>query len=86
MNQEENLIQALGDTRKKIDGLKGLHIPVALKTIEDYEKAEVDEHFIEQQKVQLQKLYNMIDELEARAERLQQRLDSYNSAGKEVTQ
>ena len=70
----ENILLALEDTRKKIDGLKCFHIPIVLKTIEDYEKAEVDEHFIEQQKVQLQKLYMMIDELEAKAERLQRRL------------
>ncbi len=71
---QENVLQALADTRKKIDGLKEFHIPVVLKTIEDYEKAEVDEHFIEQQRAQLQKLFNMIDELEIRAVRLQKRL------------
>jgi hypothetical protein len=70
----ENILQALEDTRKKIEGLKGFHVPVILKTIKDYEKAEVDEHFIEQQKVQLNKLYIMIYELEAKAERLWKRL------------
>lgn len=70
----ENTVQTLEDTWKKIDGLKGFHIPVVLKTIEDYENAEVDKYFIEQQKLQLQKLSNMLAELEAKAERLKQRL------------
>ena len=69
-----NILQALEDTRKKIEGLKGFQIPVALKTIEEYEKAEVDQLFIDQQKPQLQNLYNMINELESKRERLIQRL------------
>lgn len=71
---KENILQALEDTWKKIDGLKGFHIPVVLKIIEDYEKAEVETFFVEQQKIQLDKLYNMLAELEARAGRLQKRL------------
>jgi len=46
------------------------NVPVILKTIDDYEKAGVEQHFIEQQKVQLQKMYNKIGELEAKAKRL----------------
>ncbi len=70
----EHIFEALEETRKKIEGLKGFHIPVVLNTIEEYEKAEVDGHFIEQQKLQLQKLYDMIEDLEHRAQRLIQRL------------
>jgi len=72
----ENTIQVLEDTRRKIDGLKGFHIPIVLKTIEEYEAAEVDSLFIEQQKLQLQKLSNMLAELEAKTERFKQRLKS----------
>lgn len=71
----EIILQVLEDTWKKIDGLKGFHIPVVLKTIEEYEKAEIDTYFIEQQKLQLQKLSTMLAELEAKAERLKQRLE-----------
>jgi hypothetical protein len=71
---QENTIRALEDTRKKIDGLKNFHIPIAQNVIEEYEKAEVDGYFMEQQKYQLQKLLNMLAELEAKDERLQQRL------------
>lgn len=70
----EHILQALADTRKKIDDLKGFHIPVTLKAIEDYEQAQADEHFIQQQRIHLQKLYTMVDELEERAQRLQARL------------
>lgn len=71
----ENILKALQDTGKKIADLKSFNVSVILKTIEDYEKAGVDQHFIEQQKVQLQKVYAMIDELEAKAERLFKRLE-----------
>jgi hypothetical protein len=43
-------MQALHETWKKIEGLKDFHLPVVFKTIEEYEKAEVDEIFILQQK------------------------------------
>jgi len=62
--------QTLQDTKKRIDGLKGFHIPVTLKVIEEYEEAGVDGLFINQQRVHLQKLYDMLGELEAKAERL----------------
>lgn len=71
---KDNILRALAETRKKIEGLKGFHVPVVLKTIEEYEQEEVDEQFIEQQRLQLQKLYEMIAELEAKAELLRQRL------------
>ena len=71
---KDNILRALAETRKKIEGLKGFHVPVVLKTIEEYEQAQADEQFIEQQKLQLQKLYELIAELEAKAERLRQRL------------
>lgn len=67
----EYILQALTDTQKKIEGIKGFHIPVVLQTIAEYEKAGVDEYFIEQQRLQLQKLFNMI---QAKAERLKMRL------------
>jgi hypothetical protein len=70
-----NILKTLKDTGKKIADLKSFNVSVILKTIEDYEKAEVDPYFIEQQKVQLQKVYAMIDELEAKAERLFKRLE-----------
>ncbi len=69
-----NTLQVLEDTRKKIDGLKCFHIPIALQVIEEYEKAEIEGLFMEQQKYQLQKLYNLLAELEAKVERLKQRL------------
>lgn len=43
-------------------------------TIEEYEKAEIDGLFMEQQQYQLQKLYDMFAELEAKVERLLKRL------------
>lgn len=70
----EYILQALRDTQKKIDGLKGFHIPVVQQTIADYEKAGVDGHFIEQQRLQLQKLFDMLSELEAKAERLKMKI------------
>jgi len=71
----ENILAALRDTGKKIADLQSFNVTVIQKTIEDYEKAGVDQFFIEQQKLQLQKVYAMIEELEAKAERLFKRLD-----------
>jgi len=71
---QDNILQVLEDTRNKIDGLKCFHIPIALQVIQEYEKAEIEGLFMEQQKYQLQKLYNLLTELEAKAERLIQRL------------
>lgn len=72
--EKEHILQALADTRKKIEGIKGLHIPVVLKTIEEYEKSGADQHFIQQQRHQLQKLNGMVADLEAKADRLRARL------------
>ena len=71
----EYILQALQETTKKIADLKGFHVPVSLKTIGDFEKAGVDEYFLELERWKLQKLYAMIEELEAKAERLLKRLD-----------
>lgn len=71
---QEDILQALSETRKKIDGLKEFHIPVVLKIIEDYQREGADELFIGQQKAQLHKLQTMVADLEAKAERLRQRL------------
>jgi len=71
----ENILKALQDTGKKIADLKSFNVSVILKTIEDYEKAGVDQQFIEDQKILLQKVYARIEELEAKAERLLKRLE-----------
>ena len=71
----ENILKALKDTAKKITDLKSFNVVIILKTIEDYEKDGVDQLFIEQQKIQLQKVYTMIEELEATAQRLLKRLE-----------
>lgn len=71
----EYIFEALKDTAKKITDLKNFQVPVILETIEEYQKAGVEEHFIEQQRLQLQKVYDRIDELEAKAERLFKRLE-----------
>ncbi|MEQ8236411.1 MAG: hypothetical protein ABRQ23_06525 [Syntrophomonadaceae bacterium] len=71
----EYILQALQDTAKKIADLKGFHVPVSLKAVEDFEKAGVDKYFLELERQKLQKLYVMIEELEAKAERLLKRLD-----------
>lgn len=71
---QENMIQVLEDTWKKIEGLKCFHIPIALQVIEDYKEAGIEGFFMDQQQVQLQKLYNMLAELESKAERLTKRL------------
>ncbi|NMC27272.1 MAG: hypothetical protein GYA42_03910 [Syntrophomonadaceae bacterium] len=68
-------MQALHDTTKKLADLKGFHVPVLLKTIEDFEKAGVDEYFLEVERQKLLKLHVLIEELEAKAERLIKRLD-----------
>lgn len=71
---EEYILKALQETNKKIADLKEFNLPVILQTIEDYKKAGADQHFVEQQEVQLQKVYAMIDELEAKKVRLFNRL------------
>lgn len=70
----ENILEALKDTSKKLSDLKSFNVPVILKTIEEYEESGVEEYFIEQQRMQLQKVYDRISELEAKAERLFKRL------------
>lgn len=70
----EHILQALAETLKKIEGIQGFHIPVVLKTIGDLEKAGAEEQFIDQQRAQLKKLYDMIAELEEKAARLRKRL------------
>ncbi|NLW91024.1 MAG: hypothetical protein GXY34_05435 [Syntrophomonadaceae bacterium] len=71
---DEEIIIALQENTRRIEGLKGLHVAVITKTIEDYEDAEVDEHFINAQKVQLQKVNALIKDLEGRNRRLLKRL------------
>lgn len=71
----EYVLQALQETAKKIADLKSFHVPVLLKTIEDFEKAGVDEYFLEVERQKLLKLYLLIEELEAKAERLLKCLD-----------
>ena len=71
----ENILKALKETGKKIADLKSFNVSVILKTIEDYKNAGVDQYFIDQQNVHLQKVHAMIDELEAKAERLFKRLE-----------
>jgi|GEM_PF-1312149 len=67
---DEEIIRTLEENIRRIEGLKGLLVAVILKTIEDYEAAGVDEQFIKAQKVQLQKVYAMIKDLEGRNTRL----------------
>lgn len=71
---EEYILKALQETNKKIADLKEFNVPVILQTIEDYKKAGADQLFIEQQEVQLQKVYALIEELEAKKIRLFNRL------------
>lgn len=71
---DEFILDALQEIAKKIAGLKELHAAVIIKTIEDYEREGVDELFIEQQRVQLKKVYEQIAELEARGKKLIERL------------
>ena len=49
-------------------------MPVILQTIEEYKKAGADQHFMEQQEAQLQKIYALIEQLEAKKIRLFNRL------------
>ncbi|NLB51481.1 MAG: hypothetical protein GX808_00895 [Syntrophomonadaceae bacterium] len=74
VKSKDYILQALAATRKRIEGIKTFHIPVVKRTIEEYEKAGADQHFIDQQKQQLLKLYAMIGELESKTERLRNRL------------
>lgn len=71
----ENIIEALKDTGKKIADLKSFQVPIILKTIKEYQESEVEEYFIEQQRLQLQKVHARMNELEAKAERLFKRLE-----------
>lgn len=71
---EEYILKALQETNKKIADLKEFNVPVILQTIKDYKKAGADKHFIEQQEAQLQKVYALIEELEAKKIRLFNRL------------
>ncbi len=71
---EEYILEALKETNKKIADLKEFNVPVILQTIEEYKKAGADQLFIEQQEAQLQKVYALIEELEAKKIRLFNRL------------
>ncbi len=70
MDRENFRVAALQETRKKIRDLKEFNIPVILKTIEQYEKAEVEECFVEQQKNLLDKVFTRLKELEEKEQRL----------------
>jgi transposase len=71
---EEYILEALKETNKKIADLKEFNVPVILQTIEEYKKAGADQHFMEQQEAQLQKIYALIEQLEAKKIRLFNRL------------
>jgi len=71
---EEYILEALKETNKKIADLKEFNVPVILQTIEEYKKAGADQLFIEQQEAQLQKIYALIEQLEAKKIRLFNRL------------
>lgn len=71
---DEYIFQALKDTNKKIADLKEFNLPIILQTIEEYKKSGVDQVFIDQQQAQLQKMYALIEELEAKKVRLLKRL------------
>lgn len=71
---KEYILKALKETNKKIADLKEFNVPVILQTIEEYKKAGADQLFIKQQEAQLQKVYAMIEELEAKKNRLFNRL------------
>ena len=71
---EEYILEALKETNKKIADFKEFNVPVILQTIEEYKKAGADQLFIEQQEAQLQKVYALIEELEAKKIRLFNRL------------
>ncbi len=70
MYRENFRAAVLQETRKKIRDLKEFNIPVILKTIEQYEQAGVEELFLEQQKVLLEKVYSRLRELEDKEQRL----------------
>lgn len=72
--QDEYIFQALQDIAKKIADLKEFNVAVLEKTIADYQREGIDELFIDQQKLQLNKVYERIAELEERGRRLLQRL------------
>ncbi|MEA1961620.1 MAG: hypothetical protein U9N81_10190 [Bacillota bacterium] len=72
--QNDNVLQALHDTYKKITDLKEFNVPVITKVIEEYQAGGVDQQFIDEQKVQLEKVNARIHELETKAERLAKRL------------
>ncbi|MDD3024032.1 MAG: hypothetical protein PHE26_09075 [Syntrophomonadaceae bacterium] len=76
--KNENTLRTLTSTSKKIADLKGFNIPITLKVIADYEEAGIDQYFIDQQKLQLQKYLVMVAELAAKAERL---LECYQGDG-----
>ncbi|MDD2585916.1 MAG: hypothetical protein PHO25_04710 [Syntrophomonadaceae bacterium] len=67
---DEYIFQTLKETNKKIADLKEFNVPIILQTIEEYKKSGVDQVFIDQQQVQLQKIYAMIEEMEAKKLRL----------------
>lgn len=72
---DEKKLQTLQDTNKKINDLKEFNIPVLLQVIKQYQEAGVDPLFIQQQQVQLQKVYARLHELEAKADRLRRALE-----------
>ena len=73
MNMELKM-QVLKETIKKIDDLRQFNVPVITKTIEEYEAEGVEEVFINQQKVLLEKVYTRLGELEAKKGRILQEL------------
>ncbi|NLO22472.1 MAG: hypothetical protein GX119_10830 [Syntrophomonadaceae bacterium] len=70
MDRESFRILALQETRKKIRDLKEFNIPVIMKTIEQYQRAEVEDCFIEQQQALLNKVYSRLRELEKKEQGL----------------
>jgi len=72
--QNEFIMDTLKDIAKKIADLKEFHAAVIIKTIVDYEREGVEQLFIDQQKIQLNKVYDRIAELEEKARRLLERL------------
>ncbi|MDD3267863.1 MAG: hypothetical protein PHX14_00955 [Syntrophomonadaceae bacterium] len=71
----ENVLITLKATGKKISDLRGFNIPIILEIIDECEQAGADQYFIDQLKLQLQKYQLMVDELEAKFERLINRLE-----------
>ncbi len=70
MDRENFRSAAIQETRKKIRDLKEFNIPVILKTIEEYEKAGVEDCFLEQQRALLDKVYLRLKELQDKEQRL----------------